>query len=206
VPFPLREISFCEIVAGTAANALERSQLFENIQKVNEQLQRLAVTDGLTGLYNHRYFRDRLESEFERARRYMVPLSCLIMDIDNFKKVNDTFGHLQGDSILREIAARTLQTVRKSDIVARYGGEEFVVIMPQTGAEGAKAYADRICREISEGTFEGMPTPGAVTVSVGVAVFDPDRMFDCEALIRVADGALYRAKHEGKNRVIVGEP
>lgn len=204
--FSLREISFCEIVAEAAANALERAHLFESIQKANERLEYLAVTDGLTGLYNHRFFRQRLEDEFERARRYDLPLSCLIMDIDNFKMVNDTYGHLQGDTILRGIASCSLQTVRKSDIVARYGGEEFVVIMPQTGIEGATAQAERIRREIAQCHFEGMPENHHVTVSVGVAIFDSATMLDCEALMRVADAALYTAKKEGKNRIVVGQP
>lgn len=203
-PFSLREISFCEIVAEAAANALERAHLFEGIQKANERLEFLAITDGLTGIYNHRYFRQRLEDEFERARRYSLPLSCLIMDIDSFKKVNDTFGHLQGDKVLRALAACTLQLVRKSDIVARYGGEEFVVIMPQTGLEGASVEAERIRKTIAETCHDGMPPDYPVTVSVGVAIYDPDTMLDCEALIRVADSALYRAKREGKNRVIIG--
>ena len=204
--FSLREISFCEIVAEAAANALERGHLFESIQKANERLEHLAVTDGLTGLYNHRYFRQRLESEFERARRYSLPLSCMILDIDNFKRINDTYGHLQGDTILRGIAAATLGSVRKSDIVARYGGEEFVVIMPQTGLEGAKAQAERMMRDIRETIYDGMPDKSEVTVSMGVAVFDAANMLDCEALIRVADSALYMAKKAGKDRMIVGIP
>ncbi|HNR34956.1 MAG TPA: sensor domain-containing diguanylate cyclase [Candidatus Hydrogenedentes bacterium] len=203
-PFSLREISFCEIVAEAAANALERAHLFEGIQKANERLEYLAITDGLTGIYNHRYFRQRLEDEFERARRYNLPLSCLIMDIDGFKKVNDTFGHLQGDKILRTIATCTLQLVRKSDVVARYGGEEFVVIMPQTGLDGARVEAERIRKMIEDTRHEGLPSDHPVTVSVGVAIYDPDTMLDCEALIRVADSALYRAKREGKNRVVIG--
>jgi two-component system cell cycle response regulator len=202
--FTLRETSFCEIVAEAAANALERGHLFESIQKANERLEYLADTDGLTGLYNHRYFRQRLESEVERARRYSLPLSCMIMDIDNFKRINDTYGHLQGDTVLRGIAATTLASVRKSDIVARYGGEEFVVIMTQTGVEGAKAQADRILRDVRETVYEGMPGSDPITVSIGLAVFDAHTMNDCEALIRVADNALYAAKEGGKDRIVMG--
>lgn len=204
--FSLREISFCEIVAEAAANALERAHLFESIQRANERLEYLADTDGLTGLYNHRFFRERLESEFERARRYVLPLSCMIMDIDNFKKVNDTFGHLQGDCVLRGIATVTLRNARKSDTVARYGGEEFVVIMPQTGFEGARVQAERIRKEIAEAAYDGIPKDYQVTVSIGVAVFDVNTMLDCEALIRAADSALYQAKREGKNCVIMSQP
>ena len=203
-PFTLREISFCEIVAEAAANALERGQLFESIQKANERLEHLAITDGLTGLYNHRYFRQRLEDEFERAHRYSLPLSCMILDIDNFKRVNDTYGHLNGDIVLRGIAETAQGSVRKSDIVARYGGEEFVVIMPQTSLEGARAQAERVRRETAAQSFENFPEGVRITISIGVAVYDPETMLDCEVMLRIADGALYQAKREGKNRVVVG--
>ena len=202
--FSLRETSFCEIVAEAAANALERAHLFESIQKANERLEHLAITDGLTGLFNHRHFRERLEDEFERAKRYSLPLSCLIMDIDDFKKLNDTYGHLAGDNVLREISERTSQSVRKSDIVARYGGEEFVVIMPQTGIEGVKSEAERIRKNIADSPFTGLSSDVHTTVSVGIAVLDHDNMLDCEALIRVADSALYESKSKGKNCVTVG--
>jgi diguanylate cyclase (GGDEF)-like protein len=203
-PFTSREISFCEIVAEAAANALERAHLFESIQKANEGLEFLAVTDGLTGLYNHRYFRERLADEFERAMRYKVPLACLILDVDNFKRINDTFGHLRGDAVLKEIAARVTRSVRKPDIIARYGGEEVVVIMPQTGAEGAMAQAERIRRKIGEVPFGDNGNAIRVTVSVGVGVLQHNMMQDCEALIREADSALYQAKAAGKNKVVIG--
>lgn len=201
-PFSLREISFCEIVAEAAANALERTYLFDSIQKANERLEFLAVTDGLTGLYNQRFFRERLEEEFERARRYSLPLSCLILDVDDFKRINDRYGHLAGDTVLREIAVRTSQMVRKSDILARYGGEEFVVILPQTELEGARAEAERIRREIGGRPYENLPEDEQITVSIGVTVFDQEAMLDCEALIRAADDRLYRAKRAGKNCVV----
>jgi len=204
-PFSMREIGFCEIVAEAAANALERAHLFETVQRANERLEFLAITDGLTGLYNHRFFRDRLDEEFERARRYELPLSCLMIDVDNFKDVNDTYGHLTGDSILREIALRTTQMVRKSDMVARYGGEEFIVIMPQTGREGARAEAERIRREIGSRPYDGLPEDTRVTVSIGVATYDRESMADCEEMLRIADLALYEAKRAGKDCIAVGE-
>ena len=204
--FSLRDISFCEIVARAAANALERAQLFEDVQRANERLELLAITDGLTGLYNHRHFRARLDDEFARAQRYNLPLSCMIMDIDNFKAVNDTFGHLQGDVVLRRVAECTQKTVRKSDIVARYGGEEFVVIMPQTGVEGALHQAERLRMRIADLPFEGFPEGHRINVSVGVAAFDPQAMPDCDSLVRIADRGLYEAKNQGKNRVVIGKP
>ncbi len=200
--FTLREISFFEIVAEAASNALERAELFDRIQKANERLEVLAVTDGLTGLFNHRSFRNRLSEEVDRALRYRIPLSCMIFDVDNFKQVNDTYGHLVGDGILCEIAKRTSRTVRRSDIVARYGGEEFVVIMPQTGADGACAQAERLREEMASRPFEGVPGGIPVTVSIGVAMLDGDMVMDCEGLIVQADKALYAAKRQGKNRVV----
>lgn len=203
--FTSREISFCEVVAEAASNALERAHLFEQIQRTNERLEFLAVTDGLTGLYNHRYFRKRLQEEFDRAARYGLSLSCLIFDVDNFKRINDTYGHLQGDSILREMAVRIIRTVRKSDIVARYGGEEFTVILPQTGAEGAKVEAERLHRELSTKPYQGMPEHQQVTVSIGLASYEHEVMLDSDALLRVADSALYEAKRLGKNRIVMGD-
>ncbi len=204
--FTRREIGFCEIVAEAAANALERAQLFESIQKANERLELLATTDALTGLYNRRFFRERLEEEFLRARRYDLPLSCMIFDIDDFKLVNDTHGHIQGDTVLCEIAQRTARVIRKSDLCARYGGEEFVVLMPQTGRKGARAQAERLRVELGEKPYSGMPEGENTTVSIGVTVLDHAAMADCDSLIRVADEALYEAKGKGKNQVVVGTP
>lgn len=200
--FSLREVSFFEIVTEAAANALERAQLFESIQIANENLERLAITDGLTGLHNHRYFRERLEQEVERALRYQLPLACLMLDIDNFKSLNDTYGHLVGDRILKEIAERTLHCIRKTDICARYGGEEFVVIMPQTSLEGAMAQAERIRNTIGGTAFPALPEDKRVTVSLGMGVLDPNEMLAGEDLLRAADQALYVAKRGGKNRVV----
>lgn len=201
--FTPREVSFFEIVAEAASNALERAQLFESIQVANERLERLAITDGLTGLYNHRHFREHLQKEFDRAVRYKLPLSCMIMDVDDFKKLNDTFGHLVGDSVLKEIAERTLRCVRKSDLVARYGGEEFVVVMPQTGREGALVEGERIREIIAAAPFGDVGDARPVTVSGGVSVLDHENMLNAEDLLRAADQALYEAKRNGKNQVVL---
>jgi len=199
--FSLREVSFFEIVTEAATNALERAHLFESIQVANESLERLAITDGLTGLYNHRYFRERLEQEMIRALRYRLPLACMIFDVDDFKKFNDTYGHLLGDSILKEIAERTRHCVRQSDICARYGGEEFVVILPQTKYDGAMVEAERIREVIASKQFRGVPDDVGLTVSVGVGVLDFESMLTYEDLLRAADQAMYRAKRNGKNQV-----
>ena len=201
--FSERETNFFEIVAEAAANALERAQLFEDIQSANEHLERLAITDGLTGLYNHRHFRDRLDEEFERAKRYNLSLSCLIFDVDSFKAFNDQHGHLVGDHILREIARRTLFCIRNSDFVARYGGEEFVIILPQTNAGGAVSEAERLLDAIRSKPFDVTNvTDGVrVTVSVGVGTLDGSKMENSEDILKIADDALYEAKKAGKNCV-----
>jgi two-component system, cell cycle response regulator len=201
--FSAREISFFEIVAEAASNALERAQLFESIQIANERLERLAITDGLTGLYNHRHFRENLQQEFDRASRYKLPLSCLIIDVDDFKMLNDTYGHLVGDGVLKEIAARTMKCIRKSDLVARYGGEEFVVIMPQTGHDGAVVEGERIRDIIAATPFQDVPHEHPVTISGGISVLEHDTMLNAEDLLRTADQALYEAKRNGKNKVVI---
>lgn len=201
--FSPREVSFFEIVAEAASNALERAQLFESIQVANERLERLAITDGLTGLYNHRHFREHLQKEFDRASRYKLPLSCMIFDVDDFKALNDTHGHLVGDMVLREIAERAQRSVRKSDLIARYGGEEFVVVMPQTGREGAEVEGERIRAVVADNPYGDLPPGKPVTISGGVSILDHETMLNAEDLLRAADQALYQAKRSGKNRVIL---
>ncbi|MFM1920542.1 MAG: hypothetical protein RLZZ303_2176 [Candidatus Hydrogenedentota bacterium] len=203
--FTLREMSFFEIVSEAASNALERAHLLENIQQANERLEHIARTDGLTGLYNRRYFHEQFNHEFERARRYDTPLACMIFDVDNFKSINDNHGHLVGDSVLVEISNRLLRRVRSIDLSARYGGEEFVVLMPQTEPAGALAQAERVLKHIAEQPFEGLPADLQVTVSIGVANYNPATMRGPSDLLRAADQGLYEAKQNGKNRVVVTE-
>lgn len=200
--FSPREVNFFEIVAEAAANALERAQLFESIQIANQRLEQLAVTDGLTGLYNHRHVMERFQEEFNRAVRYGSPLSVTMLDVDDFKQVNDTHGHLQGDIILREIAACMRASVRTNDIVARYGGEEFIVIQPETELTGAQSEAERLRENIAQNLFTGLPSGERITVSIGVASFNLESMPRSNDLLGAADLALYRAKNSGKNRVV----
>ncbi len=203
--FTLQEINFFEIVTNAAGSALERAQLFESVQQANKTLEKLAITDGLTGIYNHRYFRERLEEELLRSLRYNVPLSCALFDIDDFKKCNDTYGHLFGDAVLKEIANRMLQTVRRTDMVARYGGEEFIIIMPQTSIDGAYTQAERIRKVIEEKPFDYMGKSVRITISGGVAEVIQDKTLSVEDLLRIADQCLYEAKRKGKNRIVIPE-
>jgi len=200
--FSRKEISFFEIVTNAAANALERAQLFESVQQANKALEKLAVTDGLTELYNHRYFRERLEEEILRATRYKLPLSCALFDIDDFKKCNDVHGHLFGDFVLKEIAKRMQQTIRRTDIPARYGGEEFIIIMPQTDLKGAITQAERVRKAIEEKTFCSMGKDVKITISGGVAELNQEDVATIEDMIRTADLGLYEAKRSGKNKIV----
>jgi diguanylate cyclase (GGDEF)-like protein len=203
--FSARDVRFCELIAESAANAVERAYLMEDLKRVNAELEHLARTDELTGLYNQRYFRQRLMEETGRAMRYGTPLACMFMDVDNFKSVNDRFGHIAGDDVLRELGARTLRSTRASDIVARYGGEEIVILLPQTDYDGAVRQAGRLLSTISGAPFPGLPREARITVSIGVSMFDKKTVADAETLLARADAALYEAKARGKNRIVAGE-
>lgn len=205
VGFDPREVNFVEVVAEAGSIALERVELFAAIQRSNEELAHLAATDGLTGLYNRRYFNHRFEQEHSRATRYHLPLACLLIDIDNFKKLNDEHGHLAGDEVLRQLSERLLNSTRSHDIVARYGGEEFVAVLPQTAEVGAKVQAERLLERISSEPFRGVPEGQRVTVSIGLAIYDRDSGETPEALLQRADEALYAAKRGGKNQMVVAD-
>ena len=172
-------------------------------------LEKESITDSLTGLYNRRYLDRRLEEELDRAKRYALPLSILLVDIDHFKTVNDTYGHQAGDLVLSYLGKLVLNAVRTSDIAARYGGEELLVIAPNTPILPAGALAERLRQHIESHelvlTSESSKRQSIhITVSIGVAI-SSQRIDDIRKLVQEADEALYRAKQEGRNRVIVQE-
>jgi len=220
--FSADEIELARGIGEQAALAFQNARLYRSLQ---EQ----ADTDGLTGLCNYRRFRERLHEEFVRARRYNLPLTMLMIDIDNFKTFNDDYGHLIGDEVLRMVAGLLQTGLRQSiDLAARYGGEEFAVMLPNTPPEdtgpagdlqvppaaaglaramahrgGAGAVAGRIRHTVEVTTAQrACGVPRTVTVSIGVALLTPE-MYDASALVRSADAALYEAKHSGKNTVVV---
>jgi diguanylate cyclase len=158
----------------------------------------IALKDPLTGVFNRLAFEERIEEEFQRWNRYGNPLSLLVLDIDHFKQVNDTFGHLAGDKALKAVALRLLQNVREVDIVARYGGEEFVVIMPNTDSEAAYRVAEKLRSVIAGAGFHYRNQPVRITVSCGLAGFREGDT--AEDAFRRADDALYGAKQAGRNR------
>jgi diguanylate cyclase (GGDEF)-like protein len=167
-----------------------------------EGMKQYAMKDSLTSLHNFRFFKQMMEYEFSKAERFETPLSCIMMDIDNFKKLNDTRGHQAGDDVLSEIASVLTASVRKVDTLARYGGEEFVLICPHTDNTEATALAERIRREIANHYFTSEHDPLRVTLSIGVATFSSGScMSDKNQLIKEADRLLYLAKAKGKNRV-----
>jgi two-component system cell cycle response regulator len=198
-------VRFCELVAESAANALERAYLLEDLRRANADLERMARTDGLTGLYNRVYFRQRLDEEVSRAVRYNQPLACMFVDADDFKTINDVHGHLAGDGVLRDIGERILRGTRRNDICARYGGEEFVILLPHTARDGAIRQASRLLSTVASGPFTALPEESRVTVSIGLAMFDPNNAAAGEALLSAADSALYKAKALGKNRLVIGD-
>lgn len=166
----------------------------------HEEIYRLMTTDGLTQLHNKRYFDETLDKEAARAKRYKRAFSLLVFDIDHFKKINDTFGHLAGDAILRQIGAVILGRLRRNDVVARIGGEEFALITPEVGLDGAAELAGKINRLIRDTRFEFEGTRVEVTVSVGVAEWQA-HYEDAVDLFKAADDRLFEAKRLGRNQV-----
>ena len=166
----------------------------------HEEIYRMTIRDGLTSIANVRYLNEFLEREFARSRRHGRELAVILFDVDHFKRINDTLGHLTGDYVLRELARLVETRVRRDELFARYGGEEFCLVLPETGREGAIQYAEIIRRLVEEHRFLFDGTPISVTVSCGVAIFGPEmnRAID---LLRAVDDALYRAKKNGRNRI-----
>ncbi|MFQ6104201.1 MAG: diguanylate cyclase [Candidatus Glassbacteria bacterium] len=188
--FTERERKFCQIVANAAANALKNAQLFE-------KLRHQAITDGLTEMYNHRHFQDRFRVEAEKAKEFGHHLTLIMVDIDNFKWINDYYGHAIGDEAIKYISKKLKENSREGDIVARYGGDEFVWLLTNTDADQAVKVADRFLKSVSREPFDAM---GILTVSIGVSTY-PTSTKNVTRLIQMADRAMYKAKAEGGNKV-----
>lgn len=165
-----------------------------------EEIYRLTIIDGLTQIPNKRYLLDFLEREMARARRHERPLYLAMIDVDHFKVVNDEFGHVVGDAVLRGLAQILQDNVRRDELAARYGGEEFAIVLPETDLEGAKSFADRLRSEIARHVFDLDGREIRVTISIGLAAFDPSQ--SAEQFIDTADRRLYRAKDRGRDRTI----
>jgi two-component system cell cycle response regulator len=205
-PLASSDVEFAGTVIKSAVNAIEQAHTIEQTKADNARLETLAHTDSLTHLLNRRALTIRLVAELERVRRYNSPLTMLMIDLDHFKLVNDTFGHLVGDEVLRGIGMILQRAVRSVDMVARYGGEEFVIVLPETGETGAVAFAERIRQRVEQHNFEAARSSTVtvrVTVSIGVSCFPSANVDSAEDLFARADAALYRAKDRGRNQVCV---
>ncbi len=202
-PFGASDLEFAQAVITAAVAVIQRAQMVESTMADNARLEQLAQTDPLTQLLNRRALTERITAEMERALRYDSTLALLMIDLDHFKRVNDTYGHLVGDDVLRDVAKLLVDTIRVSDIVARYGGEEFLVLLPETDDAGAESFADRIRAAVEEHDFtDGGEHPQLrLTASIGVAMYPAARVESVEDLFARADAALYRAKADGRNRV-----
>ncbi|HYW32918.1 MAG TPA: diguanylate cyclase [Gemmatimonas sp.] len=197
------DLEFAQAVITAAVAVIQRAQMVESTMADNARLEQLAQTDPLTQLLNRRALTERIGAEMDRALRYDSTLALLMIDLDHFKKVNDNYGHLVGDDVLRDVGQLLLETIRGSDIVARYGGEEFLMLLPETDDVGAEAFAERIRAAVHARPFNGGAgrTTLTLTASIGVAVYPAARIETVEDLLARADAALYRAKADGRNRV-----
>lgn len=186
------QLEFMETLASQVSIALENARLYTE-----------AVTDDLTGLYNRKLLEARIREELRRTRRHQRPCSLLMVDIDHFKRVNDTYGHLEGDRVLVRISGELRDAARFSDVVARYGGEEFIMLLPDTGPEGAATMADRVRESIANTSVEIEGGSISVTASIGVATYNGAKEITSKTLISAADQALYQAKETGRDRVCI---
>ncbi len=198
-PFNELDLELLQTLAFQLTSVLERAQLLSD-------LERLATTDGLTGLYNYRHFQERYREEVNLCRRYQHPLAVMLIDLDGFKQVNDEYGHLEGDYLLVQLAETLQHALRNTEFIARYGGDEFVVLMPSTNLQGGVAAARRLARAVRNATF--LDTTGnprlKISVSIGVAAY-PNSTDDPAQLLEKADEALECAKRSGRNQVVAHE-
>jgi len=180
--------------------------LHDELRRTTRELMELSTRDGLTGLYNRRYLFEQLAAEVERAVRYQQPLSLLMLDMDEFKPINDRYGHLVGDELFRQ-AAETFRSIpRRVDVIARYGGDEVAMLLPTSGLDAALSVAHRVCDTMAQRKFAVGDHRIAMTVSLGVACLDPRNPITSDELVRRADVALYSSKHAGGNRVTAWSP
>jgi diguanylate cyclase (GGDEF)-like protein/PAS domain S-box-containing protein len=203
--FPCHDSAGNVLLAGVAVDVseevehqIELERYHRELEEANDQLRKLAVTDELTGLRNRRSFEERLVMEFSMARRRKRELSVLLIDVDNFKTINDRWGHAAGDEVLRRLGTILRTTVRLPDLPARYGGEEFVVLLPESGEESAMGLARRVMQRVATEDWDNEP----LTISVGMAAMN-ESLESGFQLVELADEALYAAKRAGKNRVMV---
>ncbi len=191
---------FCQVVANISGNALESAVLFESMQIAKVALEELSNRDSLTNLHNHQFFHQRFEFEFSRSQRYQQNLSCIFIDLDDFKRINDKYGHIAGDIALKKVGRLISKVLRKSDIASRYGGEEFAVLLTNTDREGANEFAVRLASLLRELDIQQLKGE-RLTASMGIATFTQKNVASYDALLHSADEAMYQAKNSGKDKI-----
>ena len=203
----VRSVAFDYVKTPIDKNELViRTKNMLKIKELRDKLKTLSTTDELTGLHNRKYLLERMEQEISRAKRYATPLSLLLFDLDFFKSVNDIYGYEWGDVLLKSIADKLRQVIRKEDILTRYGDEEYIVVLPNTPEDNAFLFAERFRKEVERMEFipAGEEERHPVTISGGIATFPciPDTEEDANTIIRYAEHALYNAKKRGKNKIV----
>jgi two-component system cell cycle response regulator len=191
--FKESDVQSLESVADICSNAIQNAHYVDRVKQ-------LAYLDGLTGIFNRRFFELRIAEEIERARRFGAGMAVIMVDIDQFKRLNDEFGHLLGDEVLRQVSSVFHQQLRKIDVVCRFGGEEFAILLSQTNPQHAFGVAEKLRRLVETWQFPGVPRP--VTISAGAASY-PDHGTTRDELVKAADAGLYAAKQAGRNRVLL---
>ena len=182
-----------ESAADICATAIQNAHYVDRVKQ-------LAYLDGLTGIFNRRFFELRIAEEIERARRFGTGMGVVMVDMDEFKHLNDEFGHLLGDEVLRQVSSIFHQQLRKIDVVCRYGGEEFAILLSQTNAQHSQNVAEKLRRLVDTWQFPGVPR--AVTISAGIATY-PEHGTTRDELVKAADAGLYAAKQDGRNRIVM---
>jgi len=188
---------------GAWQDITERNNIEEELKKQSKEFEKLSKTDYLTGQYNRRHILTELEKEVERAERYGRQLSGMMLDIDDFKTINDEYGHLIGDRVIKTIAAVIQKSIRKIDILGRYGGDEFLVILPESTLEMARKVGERIQKNLAVYQMNVLGAMGAATLSIGLLSFDKTKNFKAALFVEETDQALLQAKRTGKNRIVV---
>jgi len=195
-----RVYKLCHLVANIAATALENATLYESMKNAQEYLEEISIRDDLTKLYNRRHFYRKLRNEFSRVERYGEDLSLVFFDIDDFKKINDTYGHAQGDKLLVQIGSLLKNLSRECDLPARVGGDEFAMLLPSTNKSGALNLAQRIFKTIQGQKIEGLDNE-LISISVGVSNCIDNKVKSAEELVKLSDDAMYQSKTNGKGQV-----
>ena len=202
---PFNEVELQARIRSCVKTQMLQDELEQKNFQLNElvdEVKKMAITDPLTGLYNRRHMNEVLSKEFQKAKRYGGNLSCLMVDVDHFKRVNDTHGHAVGDMVLKEVATTLTNCLRTVDIVARWGGEEFVILLPATGLKQAQEAAQKVLRAMSSTRFEPIKDE-PLTVSIGISSSSSKKLTTEDMIVNTADEALFEAKRNGRNRIEV---